>query len=466
MSFTSGICPHCLGDVQFEESEKNGHCLHCDSLVTQEEIYTEEQESEVSQETVGNLQDLRELELTELVENESKPFNNEIKSLDIEEEIWEQGTEGIKEGLTYMEKERSPQASQIYLNNPNELYIQKNQPVSFYDVKDHAAVRVDSVELLPSAFSQSEVGAETADDLIFRAEEAFTLGQYSLAEELTKRCIEISPNNYQAWLLQGRAAVRTTTLENIRYNDMIDCLISIPDFAPNQTSDLNEVASQEIREAVVSTTDLVCKAFETETNSERAEEILNWCNTVKASYQKLYEKNSLTIDCNDLIGQRIDEAVHRVWSGKALPLVGIPNSDQKQCEEFKEITSLCLMLTRHNIYFDGNIILVNLNRYKRLVQMNQILLSTNTSTQNYDFRKKRMVSQSVPLILGNERLEIEKENQEYHRIIASIEPNTPVKNQSKKAHPSKKAPVSPVLYIAIFVLFTAIGFAVWFLFNQ
>lgn len=79
-------------------------------------------------------------------------------------------------------------------------------------------------------------------------------GNNAEAEEYSNKILEIEPNNYQAWLIKGRAAGWQSTLAKKRVKEAVDCFTNAFNYAPE---DMKETVKTVIREETQS----ICSAL-------------------------------------------------------------------------------------------------------------------------------------------------------------------------------------------------------------
>lgn len=75
------------------------------------------------------------------------------------------------------------------------------------------------------------------DNLLNMAENARASGNNKEAEEYSNRVLEISPSNYMAWYIKGRAAGWQSTLAKVRFDEAIECFSNAIDNAPEDKAE-------------------------------------------------------------------------------------------------------------------------------------------------------------------------------------------------------------------------------------
>lgn len=113
--------------------------------------------------------------------------------------------------------------------------------------------------------SGSTVKVDNTDQIknfIEMAKSAYDADNKGEAEAYCNRIIEIDPQNYEAWLIKGKAAGWQSTLARIRIDESVQCFSKAIDYAPEEViSDLKEDISNETTELSKALMRLCCNNF-------------------------------------------------------------------------------------------------------------------------------------------------------------------------------------------------------------
>jgi len=112
------------------------------------------------------------------------------------------------------------------------------------------------------------------------AESAYDSSNQKEVESYCNKIIEIDPNNYQAWLLKGKAAGWQSTLANIRIEESVNCFTKAIENAPEDAvEEVKKNASDEISNLSTALVTLCCNNYAKSGSVNNAQSIIT--NTTK-----------------------------------------------------------------------------------------------------------------------------------------------------------------------------------------
>ena len=124
------------------------------------------------------------------------------------------------------------------------------------------------------------------DNYYRMATSAYDSSNQKEAEQYCNKIIEIDPNNYQAWLLKGKAAGWQSTLANIRIEESVNCFTKAIENAPEDAvEEVKKTASEEISNLSTALVTLCCNNYSKNGSVNNAQSIIT--NTTKVQLYAL-----------------------------------------------------------------------------------------------------------------------------------------------------------------------------------
>ena len=199
---------------------------------------------------------------------------------------------------------------------------------------------------------------------------AYDAGNKQEAENYCNKIIEIKPNDYQAWLLKGKAAGWQSTLRNIRIEESVNCFNKAIDNAPEDAvEDVKSVASSEIASLSKSLVQLCCDNFEKWPSKKDYEEIRGSIFLVKKYALLLLNKcNVAPKNFYDEIATMMNIAACNAWKNKIT--VDYRHADHPgkvKYETFLERCNACISLVTDSINISDEDDANDIQRYKNLI---------------------------------------------------------------------------------------------------
>lgn len=127
------------------------------------------------------------------------------------------------------------------------------------------------------------------------AKSAYDSSNQKEAESYCNKIIEIDPNNYQAWLLKGKAAGWQSTLANIRIEESVNCFTKAIENAPEDAvEEVKKTASDEISNLSTALVTLCCNNYAKSGSVNSAESIITNTTNVQLYALMLLTKCGVT----------------------------------------------------------------------------------------------------------------------------------------------------------------------------
>ena len=127
------------------------------------------------------------------------------------------------------------------------------------------------------------------------AKSAYDSSNQKEAESYCNKIIEIDPNNYQAWLLKGKAAGWQSTLANIRIEESVNCFKKAIENAPEDAvEEVKKTASDEISNLSTALVTLCCNNYAKSGSVNSAESIITNTTNVQLYALMLLSKCGVT----------------------------------------------------------------------------------------------------------------------------------------------------------------------------
>ena len=119
-------------------------------------------------------------------------------------------------------------------------------------------------------------------NFLLMANNAYEASNQKEAEQYCNKIIEIDPNNYQAWLLKGKAAGWQSTPANIRIEESVNCFTKAIENAPEDAvEEVKKTAADEIKNLSVALVTLCCNNYSKNGSVNNATSIINNTNKVQ-----------------------------------------------------------------------------------------------------------------------------------------------------------------------------------------
>lgn len=153
------------------------------------------------------------------------------------------------------------------------------------------------------------------------AESAYASNNQKEAENYCNKIIEIDPDNYEAWLLKGRAAGWQSTLANLRIDEAINCFTKALDNAPEEKAeDIKSIAAKETTSLTAALITMRCNNFADFPTERNAKEVINAALLMKRiAITLLCKCGAKTEDVSKNLATTINNAAMKAWNDKVYP---------------------------------------------------------------------------------------------------------------------------------------------------
>lgn len=115
--------------------------------------------------------------------------------------------------------------------------------------------------------------SDKIENYLMMAKNAYDTGNQKETENYCNKIIETEPDNYQAWLLKGKAAGCQSTLRKIRIEEAVSAFNKELDNAPEEKLEETKKMGAEIIKLCLALMKLCCDNFVKDTSEENANEI-------------------------------------------------------------------------------------------------------------------------------------------------------------------------------------------------
>lgn len=232
-----------------------------------------------------------------------------------------------------------------------------------------STIKVDNTELL--------------DNYYRIAKNAYDSNNLKEAEDYCNKIIEVHPDNYQAWLLKGRAAGWQSTIAKIRIEESVNCFEKAVDNSPEEEKEtVKKESAMEIEKLSKALIKQCCDNYE---NHPSANNVL----TVVTSFG-LAKKYTLTLlmKCGVLanilkkdIATMISDAAMRAWNYKILR--DYQNDDHPSDYTFKIFLqegngAIAVLQCAIDACSDDS--QADIQRYKKMIEIKNILNRAHSVT--------------------------------------------------------------------------------------
>lgn len=158
------------------------------------------------------------------------------------------------------------------------------------------------------------------------AKTAFEASNNEEAENYANKVIELDTNNYEAWLIKGKAAGWQSTMANIRFSESISCFEKAIEFAPeDKKEEIKKETIDEARKLLNSLNQLACGHYIDYPSEDNAAEIIGILSSVKTSIDEFKSKMSdvdfsednkkLGLDINSAVVTAYSNTIYRDYVG-------------------------------------------------------------------------------------------------------------------------------------------------------
>ena len=150
---------------------------------------------------------------------------------------------------------------------------------------------------------------ENVQNYLMMAKQAYDSGNKAEAETYCNKIIENSPDNYEAWLLKGKAAGWQSTAANIRLDQTVSCFSKALENAPeDKVEELKKDIASETSSLLLALTSLFCDHYEGIPDAEHASKIIS-------SLTLMYKLTiDLLVKCNVKPNEMKKSAANRIYN--------------------------------------------------------------------------------------------------------------------------------------------------------
>ena len=274
-------------------------------------------------------------------------------------------------------------------------------------VEVQGTVRVDNTDKLANYYEM----AETAYDADNKSE----------AEAYCNKIIEISPTNYKAWFLKGKAAGWQSTLKNLRIEESVNCFSKAIDNAPeDDIEEIKEDAAEEISSLSRALMKLCCDNFARYPSQDNEKDILNNLKLSKSYSILLLKKCGVApTEFYKDVANLMNIATCTAWKDVITEDYQHSEHPSKYTwETFKNRCFSCINIVKAAIDLSDDDKQSDIQRYKNLIIFTQNLVDSCS----YRYSGNGCYSREWSLTQESKELNI-NDIMEYHNKIKEIDPD-------------------------------------------
>lgn len=156
---------------------------------------------------------------------------------------------------------------------------------------------------------------------LMMANNAYDASNQKEAEQYCNKVIEIDPENYQAWLLKGKAAGWQSTLGNIRIEEAVNCFGMAVEYVPEEKrEEVKRSAADELDKLSFALVSLTCDNYAKNGSEHNAKEIRRAVQLVTLHSVNLLLKCGISgTDLKAKIASKINSSVVAAYQNDIVP---------------------------------------------------------------------------------------------------------------------------------------------------
>jgi hypothetical protein len=162
---------------------------------------------------------------------------------------------------------------------------------------------------------------EKISNYLLMANNAYDAENKLEAETYCNKVIEIDPNNYEAWLLKGKAAGWQSTLARLRIDEAVNCFTKAVDNAPEEVVDeVKQTASRETTSLTSALITMCCNNFKESPTNKNASDVVASALLMKRMGATLLLKCDAKVDdLSKSLATTINNAAMSAWNDSIYP---------------------------------------------------------------------------------------------------------------------------------------------------
>lgn len=240
-----------------------------------------------------------------------------------------------------------------------------------YSVEEAKKMMIDGVVTVTGTVTVDNT--DKIKNYLEMANSAYEAENKNEAETYCNRIIEIDPQNYEAWLIKGKAAGWQSTLARNRIDESIQCFSKAFDYAPDDNKEeMKSVVSEEISNLSLALINLSCSNYADLPIESNYNSVMQSTKDILNHTTNLLEKCGITPTpymnkAAEMMSEAAKKAYNYIVSDSKIKVERYPSS--YQYNEYNKVRLQCEVILKTAIGLAKDDFLMNSSRYIQLSTM-------------------------------------------------------------------------------------------------
>ena len=262
---------------------------------------------------------------------------------------------------------------------------------------------------------------EKIANYLLMANNAYDADNKLEAETYCNKVIEIDPNNYEAWLLKGRAAGWQSTLARLRIDEAINCFTKAVDNAPEEKAEeVKATASKETTSLTSALITMCCNNFADWPTAKNAKDVIDAALLMKRIALTLLLKcGAQADDMSKSLATTINNAAMNAWNNKVYPdYAGEEHPSKYTWERFVEQGDAVITMLKTAVSICDNDDEADAIRYSNMIAVETKIC--DSASYKYDSTWNWQIDYQLTASAKSSRNQMIKEwHEAWHKIDSS-----------------------------------------------
>jgi tetratricopeptide (TPR) repeat protein len=287
------------------------------------------------------------------------------------------------------------------------------------------------------------------ENLLKLADNAAEASNQKEAEDYANRVLELSADNYKAWLIKGNAAGWQSTIKNNRFAESVECFGKAIDNVPDAEKEaVQKKIASDMAKLSCAMLSLCCDNFSDCPSEHTAKTITENATSSKILALALLRKCGVKPESyEEQMASLMHSSAVSAWTKKVLPAYRGDDDkpDKYRWDRFKEQVFACLSVIRCAIGFSYKDDASDIQRYKDMIFLTQTLVDSCSWRAYYSNGTKYY---AVEYTLTDEAKQSNIDNiMKYHEKIKKLDPNYVIPERpTPKEHKSGGCYIATAVY--------------------
>ena len=192
-----------------------------------------------------------------------------------------------------------------------------------YTIEDARKLMVEVAGTVEVTGTVKVDSSESVESFLRMAKNAADAGNNKEAEDYANRIIELDANNWEAWLLKGKAAGWQSTIKNIRFSESVNAFAQAVSCAPEEKKEaIHDEAREEIKKLSVALVQLRASRFEKWPDDEETEGAKTDLAAILQAIEQFNQRLGSNVELSEMIrpiAVIITDSVRSAWERLAKP---------------------------------------------------------------------------------------------------------------------------------------------------